>query len=135
MRTSVYHRSKSVVALAPNAIAVNGTTNGATVDLLQGGAGDFKTALLVVQSRAIGEGSHAVTFEHSDNGTVWSAAGDAVTGTLGTFTATDDNVIREVGYSGAKRYFRIVVTTTGITTGNGVLGAVAVLYDTAGFQR
>jgi hypothetical protein len=130
MRTNIFHKSKSVAAV-PAGTAVTAVTNGSTVDLHQGVAGDYRTALFVVQAGTITDGTHVVTLEHSDNGSVWEAAPD-----LGTasFASTDDNAVKDLGYDGAKRYVRCVITATGATTG-GVFGATAVLYDSAGHQR
>lgn len=130
MRTNIFHKSKSVAAVAAGT-AVTAVTNGTGVDLYQGGAGDYRTALFVVQAGAITDGTHVVTLEHSDDNTTWSAAPD-----LGTasFATADSNAVKDLGYNGQKRYVRCVLTATGATTG-GVFSAVAVLYDSAGHQR
>lgn len=135
MRTSIYRKSKSASALTSTTIAVNGTTNGSTIDLLQAGAGDFRTVLFVALSGTLTDGTYTLGVEHSGDVSTWSvaAATDGAQGS-GSFAATDDNAVREVGYAGTKRYCRVKVTAAGVTTG-GTLSAVAVLYDTAGFQR
>lgn len=133
MRTSIYKRSKAVAALASTAISANGATNGLSVDLLQAGAGDYRSVLFIAQSGTLTDGTYALSLEHSDNGSSWSAAGTATQGSA-TFVATEDNAIEELGYAGPKRYVRLVVTASGVTTG-GTVSAIAVLYDTAGNQR
>lgn len=131
MRTNIFHKSKSVAALASGAITA--TTNGTSVDLYQGGAGDYRTALFVIQAGAITDGdAYTVTLEHSDDSSAWEAA--PARGTA-AFVLTDDNAVKDLGYDGQKRYVRCVITATGTITTGGVFGAVAVLYDSAGYQR
>ena len=130
MRTNIFHKSKSVAALASGAVTL--TTNGSSVDLLQGGAGDYRTALFVVQAGTVTDGTFAVTLEHSDDDSAWDAA--PAHGTA-SFTSTDSGVVRDLGYDGQKRYCRCVVTVSGAPVTGGVLAAAAVLYDSAGYQR
>jgi hypothetical protein len=134
MKLSLYPYSKSVMALT-SATRTNGTANGTTVDKLQAGAGDYNNVMFVVTSGAITDGSHAFTIEDSDNGSAWSAAAATdIQGSLPTLTSTNDDVIRDFGYRGTRRYVRVVATTTSATTG-GVFSCVAVLFDTAGWRR
>ena len=134
MKLSLYPYSKSVMALT-SATRVNGTANGATVDKLQAGAGDYNNVMFVVTSGAITDGSHAFTVEDSNDGSTWAAAAATdVQGSLPTLISTSDDVIRDFGYRGTRRYVRVVATTTGATTG-GVFSCAAVLFDTAGWRR
>jgi hypothetical protein len=47
---------------------------------------------------------------------------------LGTavFAATDDNVVKSLSYLGSKRYARVKIVSTGVTTG-GTFSALAIL--------
>lgn len=126
MRSTLYTNSLSRMAL-PSAARVNGTANGSTVDTGVFG-NDFRSVLFVVTTGTIADGSHAITVQDSDDGSSWAAADPSrIQGTQPTIGATDDNVVFDVGYVvGTRQYVRLVVTTSGATTG-GVFSAVAVL--------
>jgi hypothetical protein len=114
---------------------VTGTVNGDTVDRLQAGVGDYQSILFVIQTATITDGSHAFTVQDSDDGTTWATAATTdVGGTAPTLTLTDDDVAKDVGYVGPKRYARLVAVSSGTTTG-GIFGALAVLFGTAGWRR
>lgn len=125
MRT-LHTRCLSRLALA-SAARTNGTANGATIDLAVYG-NHFRTAMFVITTATITDGTHAVTLEHSNNGTDWTAAPAARRqGSLPSIVAADDDTVFQVGYVvGTERYVRLVATTSGATTG-GVFSAVAVL--------
>ncbi len=130
MRPTVYNLARGVRSVSP-AARVNGTATGSTVDrTLSGGGGAnewHQSAMVVVQTGTITDGSHAVSVEHSDDGAAWSAApATDLQGSAPTILAADDDRVFEVGYIGNKRYLRVVVVTTGATTG-GIFGAVIVL--------
>ena len=113
----------------PIAARVNATTNGTTIDRADpnGGTDSTTTALAVVVTGTITDGSHAVTVQDSDDGSSWaSASSDYLVGTTPTITSTDSNKVFEIGYQGPKRYLRVVVVSSGSTTG-GIFGAVILL--------
>lgn len=130
MRKSLYNSIRAVNALSPASRTANAAVNGVTVDTNLDRQ-NYRTVMFVVHAGTIGDGSHAVTVQDSDDGTAWvDAPADAINGTLPTITATDDDRTFEVGLKPARRYARIVVTTTGVpATGGlgGVFGAVALL--------
>ncbi|MFJ2477114.1 hypothetical protein ACIOWI_29770 [Streptomyces sp. NPDC087659] len=129
MRTSVYKKSKSVMALTSGA-RVNGTVNGTTVDRFQSTGPEYRTLMFVITTGVITDGSHAFTVQDSDDGTTWgSAAASDVQGTAPTVLSANDDTVFDVGYTGAKRYARLQVVTSGATTG-GIFSAAAVLYGT-----
>ncbi len=106
------------------AITGNGTTTGATID------GDgHESVEHVLQSGAITDGTFTAQLwagdaaNMSDEAQV-TAAGELL-GTVPSFAATDDNVVKRVGYRGSKRYTRIKVVQAGATSG-GFLSATAV---------
>lgn len=131
MRTSIYHKSKSVPAL--NSLARTGTGSpfaGTTVDRYTAGATEYRTLMFVIQAATITDGTHAFVVQDSDDNSSWGtpAAGE-VQGTQPTLSSTDSNKTVDIGYSGAKRYARLQVTVATATTG-GIYGAVAVLHGT-----
>ncbi len=100
-------------SLAP-AVRTNGTVNGSGVDL-QG----YEASFALVHFGAWTDGTHTPKLQESDDNSSFTdvAAGDQ----LGTFTAVASapgaNTIQKVAYRGAKRYIRVVMTTSGATTG------------------
>lgn len=109
------------VAKPAAAIATNTTTNGTGVDL-QG----FQSCEFVIVSGTLTDGSYAINVQESDdNATFTDAPASAILGGEPTFAATDDNVVKSVGYVGGKRYARIQIVSTGVTTG-GTLAAVGI---------
>jgi hypothetical protein len=111
------------------ATRVNATTNGTTIDRTDptGGTDSTTTALAVVFTGVITDGSHAVTVQDSDDGSSWAAAStDYIQGTQPTMTSTDSNKAFEIGYTGPKRYLRVSIVSSGSTTG-GIFGAVVIL--------
>jgi len=73
----------------------------------------------------------AVLIEDSDNNSDFAAVDDAYlngTEALAGFTsASDDNKLRKIGYSGIKRYLRATITPTGNDSGNIYVSAEWVL--------
>lgn len=103
-------------SLAP--AARTASANGTGVDL-QG----FEAALVVLSPGTITDGTHTPKLQESDDNSSFSdvAAADLI----GSFAALASNTIQKVGYKGAKRYVRAVVTVSGATTG-GVYAATIV---------
>lgn len=111
------------MAKAAAAIASNTTTNGTVIDL-QG----FDACRFDIHSATLTDGSYACSIQEgtaSDGSDMADAAASAVLGTA-TFAATDDNTVKSLSYVGSKRYVRVKIVSTGVTTG-GTLGALAVL--------
>lgn len=76
----------------------------------------------------------ACTLEESNDsgmsGAVAVAASDLVGGTVASalnFAFGDDNVFKQIGYIGTKRYLRLTITPTGNDSGNLDVSAFAVL--------
>lgn len=129
MKRTVYNhvRAKASLAIAARTSAANG----AAVDRqLSGASGTnewFGSAMLLVHTGTITDGTHAITLEVSDDNSSWGAAAAAdLQGSLPSITATDDDKLYEIGYTGTKRYLRAVTTPSGTTTG-GVYGATILL--------
>lgn len=103
----------AAVALSP-AARTNGTVNGTTVDLK-----GYETAIALVEFGTWTDGTHTPKLQDSPDNSVWT---DVVAGLVeGAFVAVSagggSNTIQSVGYKGAQRYIRIVLTTSGATTG------------------
>lgn len=134
MRKSLYHDTKHVNGMTSAAISSNTATNGATVDLAQTTGGDWRTCLFLVIGGTITDGTYTLSLEDSDNGSAWAAVtgNDKVIGPSSTITATGGTA--EIEYTGNRRYCRVVVTSTSVTTG-GAISARAVLGGTAALKR
>lgn len=109
----------------------NAATNGNGVDL-QG----FASASVVFHSGTLTDGSLACKIQEADDAGFTVNAGDvANTDVVGgsnaqTLASTDDNVCKEIGYIGKRRFIRGVMTQSGATTG-GTYGSVVVRSDAA----
>ncbi|MDH5762731.1 MAG: hypothetical protein OEZ51_07110 [Nitrospinota bacterium] len=88
------------------------TTNGSGVDLR-----DFDSAMVVFQAGSADTGSGNETYtpgveESDDNSSFSAVAASDLEGSPGNMTA---NSVQRVGYKGAKRYVRAVLTLGGTT--------------------
>lgn len=129
MKRTVYShvRAKPSLTIATRTAAANGTA----VDRQMSGASGtnewYGSAMLLVHTGAITDGTHAITLEVSDDNSSWAAAPAAdLQGSLPSIGASDDDKLYEIGYTGTKRYLRAVTTPSGTTTG-GVYGATILL--------
>lgn len=123
MEYDLHNNVKAVQALNHQTINTNTTTAGVIIDT-QG----FESIEWVIQSAAITDGTYVAKIEDGDDSGLSDAADVAtelVLGTLPSFGAADDNVVKRVGCIAKKRYVRLSLVSTGVTTG-GALGAVAV---------
>lgn len=116
MTSAVLSRAISFVQSLAAAARVNGTANGASADL----AG-FESAVSTLCVGVVTDGTHVPKLQESSDNSAWTdvAAGDLD----GAFANLASNTAQKVGYKGAKRYIRVVVTTSGATTG-AVFGAM-----------
>ena len=109
------------------AITTNTTTNGIEIDT-QG----FSSLTFAIQSATITDGNYAILIEETDttgSGYATVAAADLTVAVASVaFIATDDNVVKKIGYTGARRFVRLSFVSTGVTTG-GMLSALAILGD------
>jgi hypothetical protein len=113
----------SKMAKAAAAISSNTTTNGTVIDL-QG----FDSCRFDIHSATLTDGAYACSVQEgtlADGSDMADAAAAQVLGTA-AFAATDDNTVKSLSYVGSKRYARVKIVSTGVTTG-GTLGAIAVL--------
>lgn len=129
MRDSLYHLARAKVTLTV-ATRTNATATGTAVDLHEN-LDASRSALVVVFTGTMTDGSVAVTLEESADNSAWTTvAAPDLQGTAPTIAATDDDKVFELGYVGSKRYLRVKAVTTGATSG-GTFGAVIV----RGFPR
>lgn len=111
------------VALDPQAIAGNGTIVGNIIDTKGYGSLEF-----LIWSKTITDGTHTVKLEEGDDAALADAADITdVLGTLPALVAADDNAVKRVGEIGKKRYKRLSIVSTDVTTGVDAIGALAVL--------
>jgi len=113
------------VALNTGAISSNTTTSGAIID-----TAGFESIEFVIQSGTLTDGSYAPTITEGNESNLSDGSATAAADLLGTaaaatFVAADDNAAKKIGYKGGKRYVRLNVVSTGVTTG-GTLSAVAI---------
>lgn len=126
MRSSLYN-----VALAKSTILPSGartaTTTGATVDRMTD-RGGFRSALVVVHTGTVTDGTHTVEVQDSPNGSDWTAvANEFLQGTEPALTSSNDERVHEIGYTGHQRYLRVVVTASGSPSTGGIYGATILL--------
>lgn len=93
--------------------------NGSAVDLA-----NFDGAAAVIHVGAYTDGTHTFEVQHApDDGSgspgTWEAVPDSdLDGTEPVVDAAGDaNAVHEIGYQGANRHLRVVVTTSGTTSG------------------
>jgi hypothetical protein len=129
MFKDLHNNVKVTVGVAPIVLTGNATTTGATADT-QG----FESLEVIVAAGVITDGTETPGFFEGDAANMSDeasvAAADLI-GTMAAFAATDDGVLRKIGYRGSKRYFRAKLVGTGQTTG----GLFAVTYVQGGARN
>ncbi|WP_411090794.1 hypothetical protein [Streptomyces sp. 049-1] len=130
MKRTVYHhvRARATLAVALR----DATANGSSVDRkLSGASGTnewYGSAMLLVHTGTITDGSHAIKLQDSDNGTDWTdVPASRLQGAQPTIAGTDDDKVYEVGYTGNARYLRAVTTVSGSPATGGTYGATILL--------
>ena len=130
----LHNSTRAVMAIVPAAIGANGTKTGLVVDR-QGYGGD-EWVISYGSVTTTGSVVTVVAFEGDVTGTLTSIADTALLGTeaLASLAAgarvagTGKEVVKRLGYVGNKRYVRLNVVQTGVTS-VGVVGAAAVLHN------
>lgn len=115
----------SIMAVPVKSLDVGAKTasaDGASADLK-----GFHSVAVVVDSDAWTDGTHTISLEESDdNSTFTAVASDDIIGSAPVIDgATDDDQAYKFGYSGGKRYIRVITTVSGATTG-AIYGALIV---------
>lgn len=116
--------NKGVMALTSRTIATNTTNIGDSIDLT-----GFNSAGFYIFSGVVTDGVFTLSIEDSDDNTNWTTVSDSnlnKTIASATFTAVNDNVCKSIGYIGSKRYVRLKIISTSVTTG-GIFVAVVFL--------
>lgn len=113
---------------------VAGTNNTAYVSEIVDTAGyEAVEFVILIGANTDTNATFAVLFEDGDNNALSDNAAVADTFLLGTeaiasFTAdADDNKVRKIGYTGAKRYCRVTITPSGNDSGNIYIAGVWIL--------
>lgn len=114
------------VANALNIQAISSNTSIAGVSIDTKG---FESVTFAIQSGTLTDGTYTPEVSESDdNSTFTAVADDFLIGTEANavLVATDDNKVKTIGYAGKKRYVKLTITSTGVTSG-GTLGASVIL--------
>ena len=130
----LHNNTRVVTAIVPAAIGANGTKTGLVVD--RQGYGGVEWVISYGSVTTTGSVVTVVAFEGDVTGTLTSIADTALLGTeaLASLAAgarvagTGKEVVKRLGYVGNKRYVRLNVVQTGVTS-VGVVGAAAVLHN------
>lgn len=130
----LHNSTRAVTAIVPAAIGANGTKTGLVVD--RQGYGGVEWVISYGSVTTTGSVVTVVAFEGDVTGTLTSIADTALLGTeaLASLAAgarvagTGKEVVKRLGYVGNKRYVRLNVVQTGVTS-VGVVGAAAVLHN------
>lgn len=119
----LHNEATSRVGLNIQAISTNTNTDGAIIDTAH-----YESLEFYIQSGTITDGTYTAQIFHGNDSGLSDAVqltGEEVLGSA-VFILTDDNASKRIGYVGKKRYVRLRIVSTGVTTG-GTLGAQAVL--------
>lgn len=126
-RNSVYTNVTARRSLAP--ASRTSTATGASVDR-NAGRDMHRTAMVLVSTGTITDGTHTIEVQDSDNGSDFTAVDDAfLQGIEPTIEATDDDGLFFIGYIGVRRYLRVMATVSGAPTTGGIVGAVVLLGE------
>ncbi|MEU6010932.1 hypothetical protein [Streptomyces sp. NPDC047453] len=119
-----YSNTAARVALA--ASVRSASTNGTSVDRAGGGA-LYQDALILVHAGTITDGTHTIDVQESDNDSTWTpVAASQLQGSKPALVAADSGKVLAIGYKGTRRFLRVSVSVTGVTTG-GTYGVIVLL--------
>lgn len=125
-RNSVFTNVTARQSLPP--ATRNATANGTGVDR-NVGANMHRTAMVLVVTGVITDGTHVIEVQDSDDNVTFAAVADQfLQGTEPTIVAADDNKLFFIGYIGERRYLRAISTVTPGVTG-GLYGADILLGE------
>jgi hypothetical protein len=117
MTRDLHHMLHPAIAINQGAITSNTTTVSSVVDMR-----GYYALELYILSGSITDGTYTPLVEHADSSDFSDGAAVADTMLLGTeldavFISTDDHKVKRIGYLGDKRYVRISLVSTGVTSG------------------
>lgn len=124
MEKELHNNVDDRVALNSQTINSNTTTAGNIID-----TAGYESMEYVLLSGTITDGAYAIKVEDGDDSGLSDAAdvdSELVLGALTGFADTDDDATIRVGVISKKRYQRVSLVSTGVTTG-GVFAGIAVL--------
>lgn len=123
MQRDMHNNVDEKNALNVEPITTNTTTVGNIID-----TAGFESLEFVVVLGDRTDGTYTLKLEDGDNSGLSDAADVAADLRLGALTAMNasDQVAR-IGYIGHKRYVRLSIVSTGVTTGVDAAGAIAIL--------
>lgn len=109
----MFHNTCVKSSLVPS-VRVNGVATGTAVDLR-----GFDAAVITVAFGVYTDGSHTPSLQHSVDGVTYTAVSgsDLNGGFVVVSGAGGANSVQSVGYIGAQRYVRVLMTVTGATSG------------------
>ncbi len=134
MREGLYHNTKHLNGMTSAAISSNTTTHAAAAIDLASSPGDWRTCLFLAVGGTITDGTYTLKVMDSPDNVTFTdvTATDMVLGPSSTITATGGTA--EIEYAGNKRYVRLSVVSTSVTTG-GAISARAILSGSAVSRR
>jgi len=121
----IHSLSEAQIALASQTISTDTDTVGAIIDTK-----DFEALEFLFASGTITDGAYAVKLQHGDDSGLSDSADVSAAEMLGNadYALTDDDTAKRMGYIGKKRYVRVVITSTGTSSGGTLFSAMAFLY-------
>lgn len=128
MKRSVFSECRGSLGLAQATIATNTTTSGTACDLNGTGTDErFRSAMLMLRTTGVTDGSYLLSLEDSPDNSSWTAvASPDVQGTVAAITTAGANSTFCLGYVGAQRYVRCKIVSSATTSG-GVFSAMWVV--------
>jgi hypothetical protein len=116
----LHNNIKAEVAFNTAGIVTNTTTVGRIIDMQGFGSAEF-----LIQAGNLIDGTYTPLIEEGDASNLSDAVAVADKDLLGTeaaavFIATNDHIVNKIGYIGSRRYVRLSILSTGITTGGTV---------------
>lgn len=117
MRDTLFNQALAKESLAVATRDTNTTVNGTSVNRIQ--SNDvFRVATVIVHAGTVTDGTHTIEVQESDDDSTWSAVADAdLQGTEPAISASNTGPVFEIGYTGAKQFLRVSVTTASATSG------------------
>jgi predicted membrane GTPase involved in stress response len=116
---------------ASRALQTTTVTNANTVmtgDIIDTAGLESLEFVVISGSMSDADATAAVSVEHGDQANLSDAAAVSASDLLGSvpsFVATDDNVVKRFGYRGGKRYVRIKITPAANDAGSMTMSAIA----------
>jgi len=125
MECDLHNNVDDQIAMDLAAISSNTTTVGNIID-----TAGYESIEFIALMGTITDGAYAFKIEDGDASNLSDAAdvdSSLLLGALTGFAATDDDSSKRVGCIAKKRYVRLSLVSTGVTTGVNMAGAAAVL--------